>query len=72
MPRTGSPPVHPVGMARLELADLSLPKRALYHLSYIPKTDVQVKGVHTYLIPQNLNHKQQPQSGIEPVFPVHV
>lgn len=34
-------PVHPVGMARLELADLSLPKRALYHLSYIPKIDVQ-------------------------------
>ena len=52
MPRTGLPPVHPVGMARLELADLSLPKRALYHLSYIPKTDVQVKGCTHILIPK--------------------
>ena len=52
--------------------NLSLPKRALYHLSYIPKIDVQVKGCTHILIPHDLNHKQQPHSGIKPVFPVHV
>ena len=47
MPRTGFLSVYPVGMARLELADLSLPKRALYHLSYIPKKlTCKSRGAH--------------------------
>ena len=65
-------PVHPVGMAGFEPATSCSQSRRATKLRHIPKTDVQVKGCTHILIPHDLNHKQQPQSGIKPVFPVHV